>query len=741
MIVTFWKGVFVADHQPVDVPLLKKAGFRLHEPTLCDPKDGCRGCRASIGRRYFSPRIEHATRLRKFCNPRALAVMKEHLEKLSRSRATDSAIKIPAPPGCAYKPYQKAGVAYAVARKDTLFGDDMGLGKDQPLDAKILTPTGWTTMGELMVGSIVLGSDRRPTTVTGVYPQGNQLVFQIVLRNGAVTECGLHHLWLVLTHYSKPPVVKTTAEIMKEGVDHHYVPVLDDLPQQIVSIRYRSRMPTQCIAVDAPDHLYVTNDYILTHNTVEALGVVNYLHPKKLLIVAPATLQLNWLAEVKKWLVDSYRFHLPKTGEDAVPETGPDQKIAVITNYEKVVGLSRGGNHVETPLSRSLYRQWDVGIFDEAQALKNPEAMRTQVVLGENGLYEHTRRALFLTGTPMENRPIEIWPIAASLCPARFGDWWDFARRYCGLHQEERGRKVERIEQPDGTFKLEGHTRKVWVADGATNHSELQQRLRTSFMIRRLKTDVLKELPPKRRQLIVLDDSQIDWQMYPEFLRWKQTYQADFDAAMARLEAARTMVEYKKAVKELTTITVPFTETSDVRHKSALLKLPACLKLSDEIRASGLDALVIFAHHRDVLEQIHQHYGEKSCVIYGDTPQKDRIPLVNAFQAGQWDILIGGLKAAGTGLTMTRANTVIFFESDWNPATMRQAEDRLCRIGQKKMVHAIYPVLNNSLDANMLRMTVTKQNVIDRMLDEVPEEIRTREGFSSKIYEEVGELE
>jgi len=152
-----------------------------------------------------------------------------------------------------------------------------------------------------------------------------------------------------------------------------------------------------------------------------------------------------------------------------------------------------------------------------------------------------------------------------------------------------------------------------------------------------------------------------------------------------------------------------------------------------------VDSLVIFAHHRDILEKIHEHYKEDSCVIFGDTPMKDRIPTVNLFQEGKKKIFVGGLKAAGTGITLTRANTVIFFEGDWNPATMKQAEDRLARIGQKKMGHVIHPLLNGPVDANMTKMTVLKQSVIDRMLDEVPENLRME---SAKIqagtaYEDV----
>src|SRR6267142_6634987 len=121
MIVTFWKGIFVADSLD-EKGALKRAGFEMHEPTTCHLKgDGlCKACRAKIGRRWWSNRIEAATRLKQFCNERALRVMRTHLEMLKRSRATDSMISIPSPPGLNYLPYQRAGVAYAMQRKDTL---------------------------------------------------------------------------------------------------------------------------------------------------------------------------------------------------------------------------------------------------------------------------------------------------------------------------------------------------------------------------------------------------------------------------------------------------------------------------------------------------------------------------------------------------------------------------------------------------------------------------------------------
>jgi len=603
--ITFWKGVFVADSLPDDHGKLKKAGFAMHEPTLCDDPTRCKACRAKIGRRFWSARVEDATCLRSYCNERALGVMKEHLDRLARSRAVSSSLVIPAPPGLQYLPYQKAGIAYSLQRKDTLNGDEAGLGK-----------------------------------------------------------------------------------------------------------------------------------------TITSLGFINYTRPRNVLVIAPATLAYNWKLEAEKWLIEPYTIFIPSDGSESIPALAANERLLVVTNYEKIVprahkqtcpecdpddgpgipsrerticSVCHGTGRIEesnyeSPFLESLKRPWDLAIFDEAHALKNPQSKRSQAVLGEFGLFHRARRTLSLTGTPFENFPKEIWPLAATICPAKFGDWWEFARRYCGLHQESHGNK------------------RVWVATGSSHLSELQQRLRTSFMVRRLKSDVLKELPPKRRQLVVLGDSQIDWSQHPEFRRWKALYEREYEAALARIEAAKTQEDYKREVKALEKfVGVAFTEMADFRHKTALVKLPLCLRYIDNMLENGLDNVVIFAHHQDVLEKIYAHYKDDAVLLYGNIAMDKRIPIVQEFQNGPKRVFVGGLKAAGTGITLTKASTVVFIEIDWVPATLSQAEDRLCRIGQKKMVHVIHLVLNNTLDVNMSQRVIAKQEVIDKALDHLPEHIRMQQ--------------
>lgn len=128
MIITYWNGVFVADSNPEDRVALERAGFESHEPTLCR-SPACRACRAKIGRRYWSSKVEVATRLKAHCNSQALKMMQDHLEKLKKSRAVSANISVPHPNGLSFRPYQLAGIAYASQHKDTLVADDPGLGK------------------------------------------------------------------------------------------------------------------------------------------------------------------------------------------------------------------------------------------------------------------------------------------------------------------------------------------------------------------------------------------------------------------------------------------------------------------------------------------------------------------------------------------------------------------------------------------------------------------------------------
>ena len=617
---------------------------------------------------------------------------------IEASRATDAEIKIPCPPGCEFLPFQRAGIAYAINHKDTLFGDEMGLGK-----------------------------------------------------------------------------------------------------------------------------------------SIEAVGVVN-ADPcaRTILIICPATLKLNWRNEWMKWDIKGLEVEIIKPDTKKFPDTS-----VVILNYELL------------PKWQKELRQheWSVMIVDEVHYVKNPSTTRAQEIFGRKRAVNKekpdgsiikceqldpipAKRRLFLTGTPILNRPIELWPIIKALAPKFEKDKRAFGMKYCAAHHNGFG----------------------WDFKGASNLDDLQLRLRALFMVRRLKKDVLKELPSKRRQVLVLESKGLDEILEKE----KQTYE-----------------QYKEALAETNFETPAFAEMSKIRKQVAIAKIPFVINHVENI-LEETSKIIIFCHHREVATQLaerldatlqrlnrketrqmdnfktrikftcrsssmgvpmsvrqnpdsgsikqndgvhemspsktrtsqntdvsamdqcsgtfskerngihdstpghhdsqvlsitgntsegrrkntpsesitrqtgsnervysRQHLGDQLAseldeeqhhkrtttaickkfasvvVITGETKNEDRQEAVDRFQNDpNCRVFVGSIKAAGVGLTLTASSTVIFAELDWVPGNVSQCEDRAHRIGQVDSVLIQHLVLEGSLDERMAQLIIQKQEVIDKALDE-----------------------
>lgn len=463
---------------------------------------------------------------------------------------------------------------------------------------------------------------------------------------------------------------------------------LEYLPFQRAGIAYAMTRPGVLIA-----------DEMGLGKTIQALGVIN-ADPtiKKVLAVVPATLRLNWEREARKWLVRPMRIKVIE-GRDL-----PDDKDEfVITNYEKLIGV-RG----DRLFNWLMAREWDLLIVDEAHYLKTPAAQRTKLILGkrgrkgeksEDGLVLRFRRKLFLTGTPILNKPVEIFGLLNTLAPATFPEFFPFAKRYCGAYQGKWG----------------------WDFDGATNLPELQEKMRSTCMIRRLKKDVLKELPPKRRQVIVLPTNGAQHAVDAENEAFREIEEELFEAqAQADLaHAAGDEDTYKEAVKRLRKVMgIALSQMSKVRHDTAVSKVPAVIAHLDGLMADGLEKVICFAHHHDVINALRDHYGDSCVVITGETAQEDRMGIVDRFQNDPAvKVFLGSITAAGVGITLTAASTVVFAELDWVPGNVTQAEDRAHRIGQTDSVLVQHLVLDKSLDARMAQRIVEKQEVMDKALD------------------------
>lgn len=415
--------------------------------------------------------------------------------------------------------------------------------------------------------------------------------------------------------------------------------------------------------------------------TIQAIGVINTTpDAKKILVICPASLRLNWKREIEKWSIRRFSVEI------ATSAGVPDSDI-VIVNYDILAKLSNALKATE----------WDLLISDESHYLKNPRAQRTQAVLGDRNTSPiPAKRRVFLTGTPILNRPIELFPLLQLLDPSGLGkSVTSFGKRYCAGVQSQYG----------------------WDFSGASNLDELQARLRSTVMVRRLKADVLSDLPAKRRQVIEFSVNGGAEAVLAE----QKAYAAHQDRLAqlkADVEAAKlgdNEEDYRKAISALSAgYEVSFEEMASIRHEVALAKIPYIVEHVTDALDGG--PVILFAHHKDVVSALKNQFPD-AVVLTGDTPLVERQAAVDAFQNGQTNLFIGTIKAAGVGLTLTRSAHVIFAELDWVPGNISQAEDRAHRIGQTNSVLIQHLVLEGSLDAQMAKTLIEKQEIIERAVD------------------------
>jgi len=308
------------------------------------------------------------------------------------------------------------------------------------------------------------------------------------------------------------------------------------------------------------------------------------------------------------------------------------------------------------------------------------------------------KRRVFLTGTPLVNRPIELWPIVRSLDPNGLGkSWRSYVTRYCAAHQTNYG----------------------WDVSGASNLDELQTKLRATFMVRRLKSEVLRDLPPKVRQVIACPADGMTQLVKAEA--------ALFEAHRAVIEKLQASVDelreqggdaYDAAVERLRSATgVAFTEMSRVRLDLAVAKLPFVIEHLDAV-VESTGKVVVMCWHHEVADALLAHFGRAAVAVTGKVAIADRQAAVERFQTDpSCTVFVGTIKAAGVGLTLTAASTVVFAEQWWVPGDITQAEDRCHRIGQVNSVLVQHLVVDGSIDATQARVVVAKQEVIDAALD------------------------
>ena len=428
-------------------------------------------------------------------------------------------------------------------------------------------------------------------------------------------------------------------------------------------------------------------EYMLTHprafqademglgKTLQALAATEAVGGYPALVLAPASLLRNWRNEISRWLPNRAVQIISK----GAAQINPDAQL-VIASYD--VAKKHAG---------ILASRWVTVIADEAHALKSRKAERAAL---SHVVSRATNRWL-LTGTPIKNRPADlIEPLTMLGHLDALGGWETFVRRYCQGHKE----RVRRNKY-------------VWNIKGASNLSELRERLAVLGFVRRLKSDVLTELPAKIRTVLPVE---LDAQGGRE-IRDAETALRDIIAGKAR---ALADVANDDASGQRGDV---LGALARLRRAVGVAKIEAACEWIDDALEQG-EKLLAFAHHSDVLDGIQAHLRKKDIDFVrldGDTPVQARQDLVDRFQStDSVRVFLGSMSAAGQGITLTAASQVLIVEQSWTAAEMDQAEDRAHRIGQQQdTVVATHLIAIGTIDEPVLELITTKRATAAQAVD------------------------
>ena len=389
------------------------------------------------------------------------------------------------------------------------------------------------------------------------------------------------------------------------------------------------------------------------------------------LVIAPLVTLNNWQREIEKFMKRKSRNG--RLVENEVPTStiirrGKIEELGkfdfYIINYDLLFKRLNDLSHLDI---RTI-------VCDEVQNLRSKTTKKYDAVKKLTALPSIKYR-IGLSGTPIYNRGSEIWPIVDILRPGLLGNFNEFCEYFCYVN--EKGKAI--------VLK--------------SKRESLRNQLQKHVMLRRRKTDVLKELKDKVRYKEVID---ADTNYYFNELDriWKKLEEEQKDAESAFDKSS----SYQRAIQS-------------ERQAAGIAKLPHVINFVTNIMEIE-ESVVVFCHHRSIHNLLHQNLSDFSPVsIIGGQSDKVRQEQIDKFQNGESKLMIAGLRAGNVGINLHRAKYVIFAELDWSPAIHRQAEDRLHRIGQKNTVFAYYLIGNGTLDNHVANVLVDKSYEIDSIMD------------------------
>jgi SWI/SNF-related matrix-associated actin-dependent regulator 1 of chromatin subfamily A len=400
---------------------------------------------------------------------------------------------------------------------------------------------------------------------------------------------------------------------------------------------------------------------------------------KKVLIICPATLKINWKREIENYS--------DKTVYIAEGKNFSTDADFVIINYDIIKNFHDTKKKGE---SQILDANFDLVVVDEAHYIKNATAQRTKLI---NDLVKKVDRLWLLTGTPMTSRPIDYFNLLSLIESPVAKNWMAYAIRYCQGYQ----------------FNVGG--RKVWNVMGASNLEELRDRT-SGLTLRRLKENVL-DLPDKIITPVYL---RLKSKMYEEIMGEYYDW-------------------YDKNPEESKSLTVQFTKLTKIRQVIADEKISQTIELAENIVEQG-KKVIIFCNFTDSLNKICEHFGKAAVKVDGSMSKPERQHSVDSFQENdKIKVFVGNIKAAGVGITLTAAEAVIMNDLSFLPSDHAQAEDRAYRYGQKNNVLVYYPIFENTIEGIIYDILNNKKQVIATVMGDNQNTADAAEEILKRIQE------
>jgi superfamily II DNA or RNA helicase len=405
--------------------------------------------------------------------------------------------------------------------------------------------------------------------------------------------------------------------------------------------------------------------------TLQTLAVLlDRSHEGPALVIAPTSVGFNWVREAERFAPD-LDVHLYRETEraDFLPNVGAG--TLVVCSY----GLAlRDAEALATV-------DWSTLVLDEAQAIKNSRSKTSKAIARIEADW-----TVALTGTPVENHLGELWSLFHVVSPGVFGGWDHFRKRYAAPIEKEQNQDVRKL---------------------------LADRLKP-FVLRRTKTEVLTELPPRTEMNLSVDLSPAERAEYEKIRR----------AAVDEIAAIETLPHIQdqrfKILALLTRLRQIACHAGLVNKQwtGSSAKLDQLCETLESLREEGHKALV-FSQFTEYLALIRKALDERGIryeYLDGSTPAKARQAAVDQFQSGSAEAFLISLKAGGTGLNLTAADYVIHMDPWWNPAVEDQATDRAHRMGQEKPVMVYRIVARGTIEEEILALHESKRDLVEGVM-------------------------